>query len=380
MNHRKILSLCMCVVYCSLLVSCGSSSAKNTNQINGNESVTKVFENEKNADETDTNENNNSQEEKKDDVSASGDIFAMDTYMTVLAYGSHADEAVKEALKEIERLDGMLSATDKDSEIYELNIHHGGHLSDDVSYLIERSKEVYESTGGKFNIAIYPIVEIWGFASGNYRVPNQDEIDALQEDIDFSKIEFEKNSKSLVYGSEKMKIDLGGIAKGYTSARIMDIFRNLGVTSGIVNLGGNVQVLGMKPDGSEWKVAIQNPVEEESYIGVVKVHDKAVITSGGYERYFEENGVRYHHIIDPDTGFPANTGLISVSIICADGTLADCLSTSLFIMGKDGAIEYWKMHQGEFDMILYTEDEELFITEGIADSFISESKITVISE
>ncbi len=368
-NLRKTLSVFICVACCSLFVSCGNSNTGNADKTKDNESGISASEIDK------KNGGNND-----DDYAASRDIFAMDTYMTVKAYGSNADEAVEEAIKEIERLDGMLSATDKDSEIYKLNMNQGGSLSEDVSYLIERSKEIYESTEGTFNIAIYPIVEKWGFASGDYNVPTQDELNELLKDTDFSKVNYDKNNQSLLYETETMKIDLGGIAKGYTSARIMDIFKDLGVTSGIVNLGGNVQVLGTKTDGSDWKVAIQDPLDEDSYIGVLKTHDKAVITSGGYERYFEKDGVRYHHIIDPKTGYPADSGLISVTIVCSDGTMADCLSTSLFIMGKDEAIAYWKKHSSEFDTILYTENNELLVTEGIADQFTSELNITIIND
>ena len=378
---KKVLLILIGAVSCSLLISCsGADRSKSGKSGSRYETDTEsaVKEDDEKKQESDENHKNDESGKKADDYVASRDIFAMDTYMTVQAYGDSADEAVEQAIAEIERLDGMLSATDEESEIYELNRNEGGIVGEDVSYLIERAKEMYESTGGKFNIAIYPIVEKWGFASGEYYVPTEDELKELLKNTDFSQIEYNKEEKKVTYDSDGMKIDLGGIAKGYTSARIMDIFKNLGVTSGIVNLGGNVQVLGTKPDGSDWKVAIQHPMDANRYIGVLKTHDKAVITSGGYERYFEEDGITYHHIIDPDTGYPADSGLISVTIVCADGTMADCLSTSLFIMGKDKAIEYWKEHREEFDMILYTEDEELLVTEEIADKFASDFDMEII--
>ena len=136
--------------------------------------------------------------------------------------------------------------------------------------------------------------------------------------------------------------------------------------------------MGTKTDGSKWRVAIQSPDEEEDYLGVLEIEDKAVITSGGYERYFEQDGITYHHIIDPSTGYPADSGLISVSVVSGDGTLADGLSTSLFIMGKDKAVEFWKEHSDEFDMILETEDEVLYVTEGISDSFTSDLQVEIV--
>ena len=177
-----------------------------------------------------------------------------------------------------------------------------------------------------------------------------------------------------------MQIDFGGIAKGYTSARIMDIFRACGIKSGLVNLGGNVQALGTKKDGSSWRVAVKDPQDTDQYLGVLSIQDKAVITSGGYERYFEQDGRTYHHIIDPKTGYPVENGLISVSIVTADGTLADGLSTSVFIMGKEAATEYWRNHSDEFDMILMTDDREIYVTEGIADSFESEMDTKIIEK
>lgn len=150
--------------------------------------------------------------------------------------------------------------------------------------------------------------------------------------------------------------------------------------SGLVNLGGNVQALGTKTDGSKWRVAVQNPQDTDQYIGVLSIQDKAVITSGGYERYFEQDGKTYHHIIDPKTGYPAENGLISVSIVTADGTLADGLSTSVFIMGKEVATEYWRAHSDEFDMILMTDDRKIYVTEGIANSFESELDTKIIEK
>ena len=177
-----------------------------------------------------------------------------------------------------------------------------------------------------------------------------------------------------------MKIDLGAIAKGYTSSKIIDIFKENNIKSGMVTLGGNVQVLGKKPDGSLWKVGIQNPISESEYLGVLQTSDKAVITSGGYERNFTKNGKTYHHILDPSNGYPANNGLTSVTIISSDGTLADALSTSLFVMGKDKAIDFYKKSNYNFDFILYTSDNKLIISDGIEDIFFSNLDIEVVNK
>ena len=147
----------------------------------------------------------------------------------------------------------------------------------------------------------------------------------------------------------------------------------------MINLGGNVQVLGGKTDGTPWNVAIQNPENSSDYLGIIKAKDKAIITSGGYERYFEKNGKRYHHIIDPKTGSPAKSDLKSVTIISNDGTLADAYSTSLFVMGFNKAVDFWRNNQQEFDAVFYTCDNKLLVTKGLEKSFSSDLDYKVIS-
>ena len=281
---------------------------------------------------------------------------------------------------QINRLDALLSTGKKDSEIGQINANNGGQLSEDGAVLMERSLELYKSTNGAFDVAIYPVMKAWGFTDGNYQVPDADILKATLELADPSLIDYDKETSTVSFQKDGVQIDFGGIAKGYTSSRIMDIYREKGVTSGLVNLGGNAQVFGTKPDGSLWRVAVQSPDSEDEYLGVLETKDKAIITSGGYERYFEKDGVTYHHIIDPSTGYPADNGLISVTIVSADGTLADGLSTSLFVMGKDKATDYWKAHSDEFDMILLTDDEKLYVSEGIKDSFTSDREFEIVEK
>ena len=302
----------------------------------------------------------------------------MDTYMTVTAYGPNAETAVDQAQQEIERLDALLSTGEETSEVAQINANGGGTLSEDTTYLLERSLDLYDSTNGVFDIAIYPIMDAWGFTTGNYTIPSDETIESLLPLTDANDILYDKDSASISFAKDGMKIDFGGIAKGYTSGRIADIYRECGVTSGLINLGGNVQVVGTKTDGSKWRVAVQSPEAEDDYLGILSTADRAVITSGGYERYFEQDGMKYHHIIDPSTGHPANNGLVSVTIVSADGTLADGLSTSLFIMGKDKAAEYWRAHSDEFDTILEDADGVLYVTEGIADDFTSDHETNII--
>ena len=301
-----------------------------------------------------TTETKNTQTEEKAESNeeASKDIFAMDTYMTVTAYGAKAQEAVDEAEAEIQRLDELLSTGNEESEIAQLNQNKSATLSEDAGYLVERALELNKETDGAFDIAIYPVMEAWGFPTQNYQVPTADTLESLLKLVDASQIIYDEDSRKISFGQEGMKIDLGG----------------------------NVQALGTKTDGSKWRVAVQSPDDTEDYLGILSVEDKAVITSGGYERYFEQDGKTYHHIIDPKTGYPAENGLTSVTVVSEDGTLADGLSTSLFIMGKDKAIEFWRAHSDEFDIIMLTDEGKLYVTEGIQDDFSTEMEMEIIKK
>lgn len=314
---------------------------------------------------------------RDENKSATRNLLAMDTYMELTAYGRNSEEAVEAAEKEIRRLEMLLSTGSDTSEVSIINREKTGVLSEDSAYLLQRSMEIWESTGGAFDITIYPIMRAWGFTEKAYQVPSDEELESLLAYVGMEKLTYEEETKTIRL-SEHSEIDFGGIAKGYTSARIAQIMEEYGVKSAKLNLGGNVQTVGAKTDGSKWRIAVKSPDDSLPYLGIISIEDKAVITSGGYERYFEENGIRYHHIIDPKAGKPAQNGLVSVTIVCEDGTLADGLSTALYVLGKNEAIAYWRVHSDEFDVILYDDTGMLYVTEGLEDSFTSELAYEIV--
>ncbi|MEE0325314.1 FAD:protein FMN transferase [Butyricicoccus sp.] len=353
MRYKLRLILASAVVASMLLTGCGTASnTKNTGS----------------ASETQTTNSTTASSTQP----VSQEIFAMDTYMTVTAYGDNAQKGVTDAVAEIQRLDNLLSIGKEDSEISKLNKSGSAALSDDTAVMVAKALDLYKSTGGAFDITVLPLMELWGFTTQEYYVPTEDEIQSTLQRVGADKLTWDESTKTLTLGN-KQEIDLGGIAKGFTSSRIMEIFKKDGVTCGMVSLGGNVHLLGTKQDGSAWRVGIQDPNNTDDMLGVLEANDCAVITSGAYERNFEKDGVTYHHIIDPATGKPSNSGLTSVTIVSKDGTLADGLSTSLFVMGKDKAIAYWKQHADEFDTILVDKDRNVYITEGIAGNFSPDS-------
>ncbi len=291
-------------------------------------------------------------------------LLAMDTVMTLTVYDG-TDKELEEAGQLIHRLDSLLSVTSDTSEVSRINSSGGQpvEVSDETMYLINQSIALGESTGGALDITLTPVIRAWGFLGGDYRVPEDDQLEQLLELVDYSKIVTEGQRVTLPEG---MAVSFGAVAKGYTGDLLMELFKNQGLDSAIVTLGGNVQALGKKPDGSRWNVAIQSPFGDDT-LGTIQVENSAVVTSGGYERYFEQDGQTYWHIIDPATGKCADNGLVSVTIVCQSGLVADGLSTALFVMGLDDALDYWKT-SGGFDAVLVTDDGRVYITQGLEDS------------
>lgn len=306
----------------------------------------------------------------------SKELFAMDTMMSFTAYGKNCEEAVDAAMKEVQRLDALLSTGNASSEIYGLNETGTGTVSEDTAVLFQRGMDIYGTTGGLFDFTIYPVMCLWGFPTKEYHVPSEEELQEALALVDASKVSMEDGEVCL---GEGQQVDFGGIAKGYASGRVMEIYKEYGIKSGMVSLGGNVQVLHQKPDGSSWKIGIQDPEGTQGEItGVLKAENCAVVTSGGYERYFEEDGNTYIHIIDPRTGRPVAKDLVSVTIISEDGTLADALSTSLYIMGLEDAISYWRTYGDDFEMVLISRKGEIYATEGICGRLSSEREIVEV--
>lgn len=314
-------------------------------------------------------ENGKTETAAEDDTRAEQTIFAMDTTMTITAYGEKAEEAVSEAVEEIERLDGLFSVTDPDSEIYKLNSEKTASVSEDAYALIKAALNYSEKTDYILNPAVYPVVKAWGFTTGDYRIPDSSELSLLKGHIDPNKISLDDETMTVTITEPKLEIDLGSVAKGYTSAKISALFSEMGVESGILSLGGNVQTIGRKTDGSKWRVAIIDPETQTDYAGIIETEGKAVITSGNYQRYFEENGKLYHHIIDPSTCAPAESGLSSVTIVSENGTAADAYSTALFIMGEEKGAEFWRKNKTEFDAVFITDEGKIYITEGLENCF-----------
>ena len=293
-----------------------------------------------------------------------GTFFAMDTMMDFTIYGESG--LIKQSESLIASLESLVSVTDANSELYAINQTGSGTLTGKASSLMEQALEICRRTDGALDLSIYPIVRAWGFTTGSYQVPDEAEIQALLPLVDYRKIQYDAATGTVTL-PEGMEIDLGSVAKGYAGQLAAQMLREHGVQSALLNLGGNVQTVGAKPDGSPWQIGIKDPQGEDAMM-VLSVEDQAVVTSGGYERYFEQDGQTYWHIMDPSTGHPADSGLISVTIVGDEGVVCDGLSTALFVMGLEKAADLWAQ-SGDFEAVFVTASGEVYITEGLRDRF-----------
>lgn len=293
-----------------------------------------------------------------------GTFFAMDTMMDFTIYGKSGLIDQSESL--IASLESLVSVTDANSELYAINQTGSGTLTGKASSLMEQALEICRRTDGALDLSIYPIVRAWGFTTGSYQVPDEETIQSLLPLVDYTQIQYDA-AIGVVTLPEGMEIDLGSVAKGYAGQLVAQMLREHGVQSALLNLGGNVQTVGAKPDGSPWQIGIKDPQGEDAMM-VLSVEDQAVVTSGGYERYFEQDGQAYWHIMDPSTGHPADSGLISVTIVGDEGVVCDGLSTALFVMGLEKAADLWAQ-SGDFEAVFVTASGEVYITEGLRDRF-----------
>ena len=271
-------------------------------------------------------------------------VFAMDTVMQLQIWGNNAEGALRAVEELLYDLEKQWSATDMESTIGKLNRGLRIGLRPEELQLLDEVRQLSQRTKGAFDPMLYDVMKVWGFYEDNFRLPTQQELQqALAEE----------------------RLDLGGVIKGYAGQKAAELLLESGIDRAILNLGGNIQTVGQKPDGSSWQIGIQNP-NGEGQVGILSVYGTAsIVTSGAYQRYFELDGVKYHHIIDPKTGYPADSGLLSVTVICRDGMTADALSTALFVMGLEQGAEFWQ-ESDDFEAVFILTDGSIYATEGAA--------------
>lgn len=293
-------------------------------------------------------------------------FFSMDTVMEITVYNEReerANELFSLCYDEILRQENLFSVSVAASDISKLNASGGesAEVAPETVSLIEKAVSVSELTGGAFDITVYPAVKLWGFYGGEHNVPNRGEIADALTFIGYKNIEFTGGVRL----RKGMGIDLGGIAKGYLGDSLKSLLEKNGVKSAVISLGGNITLVGDKPDKKSWSVAVRSPFSQDEYICRLSVSGGyCVVTSGAYERYFEKDGKTYHHIIDPKTGYPAQSDLASVTVIGEDGCLCDALSTALFVMGKEKALAFL-LGREDLSYVLVLEGGEVIMSDDV---------------
>ncbi len=295
-------------------------------------------------------------------------FFAMNTIMSISASGENADAALKQAQSRITGLDRLWSVTDPDSELSRLNSGEQIAVSPETAELLRFSLEIAEKTEGALDPTIYPVLTAWGFTLDENRVPDKSELAALLERVDYRNIRIDGDTVSLKHNA---MLDFGAVAKGYAGDEAAKILRETGITSALINLGGSITAIGKKPDGSDWKIGVKNPLDSGN-VGTLALSDLSAVTSGAYERYFTaEDGTVYGHIIDPATGYPVDNDLLSVTIVSENAALCDALSTALFVMGSEKAQSFFRENGSAmgFEIILITRDNEVIVSPGLSSRF-----------
>ena len=306
----------------------------------------------------------------------SATFFAMDTEVTVkLARAKSADGSsdcfedkylsaiIKECADIASEKEAVLSRTKDDSVVSDLNAETDYFVKPDkeVLSLISKSNEISKNTGGAFDITVGTITELWDVTGSDPSVPADEDIQEALSHVGYEKII--TDNEDLSKTDRETKIDLGAIGKGYTLGCIIDYLKTTDVLYGVVSFGGNVGVFGKKPNGAKFKVGITNAEDTTGVIGYVYIESGYVSVSGDYERYFVSDGKKYTHIFDPSTGRPAETDISSVAVICSDPSLADALSTALFVKGSEKSMNFYVQSVYKFEAVMQTEDGSIILTD-----------------
>ncbi|QXM05764.1 FAD:protein FMN transferase [Crassaminicella indica] len=309
---------------------------------------------------------------KKEPVTDSA--YMLGTHLNITIWTENEDEGkkvIKECFKRISEIEKKMSVNIKDSEINNINKNAGKEfvkVSAETSKVLNKALKYGEISNGAFDLTVGKFVKLWGIGTYNERIPSKSEIDDALKYVDYKLLKKdEKNGYKL--DKEGMRIDLGGIAKGYAADEAYRILKSNGIENAVINLGGNIFTLGTRPDGEIWKIGIQDPFEPTgTYMGIVQFSDKAIVTSGNYERFFIKNNKRYHHIIDPKTGYPSENGIISTTIITNHSIDADALSTSVYILGVKKGLDLIEKLD-DVECIIVTKNRKVYLSSGMKDKF-----------
>ncbi len=291
--------------------------------------------------------------------------FLLGTIVEIKTYNENSDLNQKafERIKEIEKK--MTINGDGSSEIEKLNVKGSSVLSDDTFYVLSKGKYYSEISKGRFDITIGSIVKLWNIGTENAHKPDDNLIKQKLSLVDYNKLKLDEQTKTARLLNNGMVIDLGAVAKGYAADEVKRILVEKNIKNAMINIGGNIMTIGTKLDGSSWQIGIQNPFSTRGeYLGILQLNDESVSSSGDYEKYFEQDNIRYHHILDPATGYPCDNELTAVSVIARNSIDADSLSTLSFLMGTKDGIDFINLIDN-VEAIFITKDKKVYLTKGL---------------
>ncbi len=305
--------------------------------------------------------------------------FGMNTEISHKVFGEHAQEALIAAKAELIRLENKLSRFIPESEINRINRSAGRGpvtISMETYKVISHAVRLSEISQGLFDISAGPLIDLWNYKHA-FRGPGKIRIRRILPYVNFRDLILDSHKQTARLRKRGQSIDLGGIGKGFAGDCCMNILKCYGIVSAFINIGGNASTLGNKPDGSPWRVGIRHPRSDGCLLGAVEVTGKAVVTSGDYERYFiDRRGMRRHHILNPSTGYPAQSGLISVTVVADSALTADGLSTAIFVAGMDRGLKYLTHFPGT-EAVLVDNRLRVYITQGLKECYKTAADIPV---
>lgn len=310
----------------------------------------------------------------QNEESISKNDFLLDTVVSIRLYDVPAEKEVliDESFALIAELEDVLSVHVEGSDLYNIMTQAGiapVEVSGLTMEIFTKSIAYSEMTDGKFDVSAGPLISLWNIDPPNGHVPSQEELEEVLPLIDYSKIIIDEENQTVYLEDEGMVANLGAIAKGFIADKVKDYLVEAGIEHAIINLGGNVLLIGDKADGTAFRIGVQDPdALRNTYLGVIETTDNSLVSSGDYERYFEQDGVRYHHILDPDTGYPSDTSLRQVSIISPKSVDGDALSTSVFLLGLEKGLELINSIE-DVEAVFVTEENQVIVTEGLRDQF-----------
>ena len=294
--------------------------------------------------------------------------YVLGTIINLKAFGNKAEKAINEAIERLNNIDDKMSAFKEESDISKINAKAGFALeavSKDTFFVVKKAVKYSKILEGAFDPTIRPLVKLWNIGTDKETIPDKTKIEETLKLVNYNDVILDESNQEIMLKNKDQALDVGGIAKGYAADEVRDIFYKNNIRSALIDLGGNIFALGDKEDGTPWRIGIQNPFEPRGeFVGILSVTNKSVVTSGNYERYFMKDGQRFHHIIDPKTGYPSQSKIISATIISDNSIDGDGLSTGIYILGVDKSLKIIEAIEG-IDAIFITEDKKVYTTSGI---------------